>query len=307
MTALESIAVNGYPRMVVARAGDSIADLCRETRRSDLRSLLVRHGVLVLRGSRVGDIEAFRDFVRGFSGKDLFDYAGGASPRHQTKASRVYNSTDYPPELSIPLHNELSYSRIYPVHLFFMCVNRADEGGHTTLGDGRRILKAVDRDVVEELRKRGICYIRNLVRERGSGYSWPEAFDTEDKRLVEDICTKSGADFRWVAGGTLQIRQVRPAIIAHPVTGEEVWFNQAAGFYFDRSKSDPAIEPRLESTFGDGEPIPAAMIEHISKVLEEQTVAHDWKVGDIVVLDNILTEHGRMPFAGTREIILAMT
>jgi alpha-ketoglutarate-dependent taurine dioxygenase len=253
------------------------------------------------------DTQALRDFVCRFSGKDLFDYAGGASPRHQAGARRIYNSTDYPPEISIQLHNELSYSSIYPQHLFFICIKPADAGGQTTLGDGRRILEAIDRDVVEELRRRGVCYIRNLSREPGSGYSWPEAFDTDDERAVEAICGKSGAEFRWTDDGAMQIRQFRPATITHPVTGEEVWFNQAAGFYFDRSKSDAATRPRLESTFGDGGPIPAEMIDHIGGVLEAQAVAHDWETGDIVILDNVLAEHGRMPFTGTREIVLAMT
>ncbi|NJM52790.1 MAG: TauD/TfdA family dioxygenase [Blastocatellia bacterium] len=29
--------------------------------------------------------------------------------------------------------------------------------------------------------------------------------------------------------------------------------------------------------------------------------------GDILILDNILTAHGRMPFSGQRKIMLAMT
>ncbi|CAL9395764.1 hypothetical protein SUDANB6_01355 [Streptomyces sp. enrichment culture] len=32
----------------------------------------------------------------------------------------------------------------------------------------------------------------------------------------------------------------------------------------------------------------------------------DWREGDILVIDNVLTAHGRRPFEGTRRILVAM-
>jgi hypothetical protein len=86
-----------------------------------------------------------------------------------------------------------------------------------------------------------------------------------------------------------------------------VWFNQVSGFYFDRSEFGPDVQPRLECTFGDGTEIPAAIDDHIRRVLEERAYAHRWRKHDIVILDNILALHGRLPYAGEREIVLAMT
>ena len=307
MTSLERIASSRFPGEVYAAAGETLVELCAADRAGEIRSLVLECGAVLLRGFAVESVEAFREFVSMFSGKHFFDYAGGASPRHRTAESGVYNSTDYPPELSIPLHNELSYSNVYPEHLYFMCVTPADSGGQTTLGDGRRILAAVDDAVLNELRRKGICYVRNLIDQPGSGYSWPEAFGSSDRDVVERICRHQGADFRWLPDGTLQLRQVRPATTRHPITGEEVWFNQVYGFYFDRSEFGPDVQPRLECTFGDGSEIPVEIIHHIRRVLEEQTFAHNWETNDVVLTDNLLALHGRLPYKGEREIVLAMT
>jgi alpha-ketoglutarate-dependent taurine dioxygenase len=53
--------------------------------------------------------------------------------------------------------------------------------------------------------------------------------------------------------------------------------------------------------------IESEMLAHIRRVLQSETIPHRWQVGDILVLDNILSAHERMPFTGARKIILAMT
>jgi hypothetical protein len=37
------------------------------------------------------------------------------------------------------------------------------------------------------------------TRDKGSGYSWQEAFGTDDKQTVENICRKFRAEFEWKA------------------------------------------------------------------------------------------------------------
>lgn len=121
-------------------------------------------------------------------------------------------------------------------------------------------------------------------------------------------------DFEWWESRYLSVSQVRPATVRHSVTGEEVWFNQAEGFHpsvMDSPTYDWFIrnnEPfRLNSSFGDGSEIPVEMLANIRAVIREETIPHRWIKGDVVVLDNILSAHGRMPFSGERRIVLAMT
>jgi alpha-ketoglutarate-dependent taurine dioxygenase len=256
--------------------------------------------------------------VSAFSGSGgAFGYAGGASPRQAIEAeSGVYTSTDYPPEMTLSLHNELSYADRYPSRLYFFCRVAARSGGETTLGDSRRILEGINRRVLDEFRTRQIRYVRNLSPHVGLGYSWQEAFETEDPRTAEARCTELGAGFEWDQG-FLRISQVRPATVHHPETGEEVWFNQADGFHpsaldpdtYEALMSFAGSEDRLRLNvfYGDGSAIDRAALEHVRAVISRETIPHPWQEGDILVLDNLLAAHGRMPFAGPREIVLAMT
>lgn len=241
-------------------------------------------------------------------------YAGGVSPRIALTDGGVYTSTEYPPHLALALHNELSYSAVFPRHLYFFCHTAPESGGETTLGDSRSILRGIDRETVALFKRKNVRYDRNLPGEKGSGYSWQEAFETDNKSVIENICRKIGASFEWKETGGLRISQIRPATARHPETGEEVWFNQADGFHASNLEAetlaaiaDGGEEPRLDSRFGDGSPIAAETLENIRAVLHEETVPHRWQTGDVLILDNMLAAHGRLPFSGARKIALAMT
>lgn len=289
---------------------------CWLAERERLHRLLLQHGALLLRGCAVVDAPSqFARFVRGFSGKSLLDYAGGASPRVRL-GEGVYTSTEYPSRYALSLHNELSYTSEWPEHLFFCCLTPAATGGETPVGDSRAILKKIDARVVSEFKRREIKYVRNLHGGAGTGYSWQEAFETEDRVAVEQFCRARRISYAWRLDGGLTLTETRPATAVHPSTGEEVWFNQADGFHpsaldeetYSALRSTMTEEEfRLNSYFGDGSSIDPAALAHVREVLREASVPVPWQAGDILILDNMLAAHGRMPFTGARKILLAMT
>jgi alpha-ketoglutarate-dependent taurine dioxygenase len=309
--------------LVVEPAGDkeneANLDALLETAlacRDFFREKLLRHGAILFRGYRVRTAADLELLVENFSGGEkLFNYAGGASPR-RALGGGVYSSTEYPAAYALSLHNELSYADVYPRHLYFCCLIPAETGGETTLGDSRRILQNIDAEVVTSFERKKVCYVRNLTADRGSGYSWQEAFETGERQAVEDCCQKIGAEFEWKTGGALRLSQIRPAIVRHPTTNEAVWFNQADGFhpsnldaetYRALTSSTSEDEFRLNVFFGDGSPIDSETLKHVRAVLASETIPHRWQAGDVLILDNILAAHGRMPFTGKRKIALAMT
>ena len=308
------------PTAVEPRGDPSLRALLdlAETQRGRLSAALLRSGALLFRGWRVDDLADFSSFVSAFSGSDVrFGYAGGASPRKGLGGKGLYSSTEYPPDMWLGLHNELSYAGVQPRRLFFFCEIAPSRGGETTLADSRRILAALDPVLVAEFRSRGLKYIRNLSAVAGSGYGWPDAFETDDPAEAEAQARALGAEVEWRAGGLMRISQVRPATAFHPETGEEVWFNQADGFhpsaltasaYAEQMELSGSEEDfRLNVTFADGGLIPLPALQHIRDVLRGQTIRHPWQQGDIVLLDNHLAAHGRAPFTGPRKIALAMT
>jgi alpha-ketoglutarate-dependent taurine dioxygenase len=317
-------AAGGFP-VVVRPENDEAASFTAllrmiRTRESRLSECLAERGAILFRGFRIDGSEQFAEAVEALSGRSrLLQYRGGASPRGSIPAGRrpIYNSTEYPPEMELSLHNELSYSDIYPDRIYFFCLTPPEQGGETTLGDSRRILRKMPPTVRERFEEKGVCYVRNLSSAKGSGYSWQDAFESDDPDEVERRCRATGAQFEWLGGGILRLRQVKPATARHPLTREEVWFNQADGFH--PSALDPSTYAelmalcgseglfRLNAAYGDGTPIEASVLEEVRRVIREETMPHVWQTGDILMLDNMLAAHGRRPFRGPRRIAVAMS
>ena len=305
------------PLVVEPDGGDAgpetLFELCG-ARGDFLRGRLLEHGALLLRGFDVRGAPELARFVRLFSAREPLDYAGGASPRIHLGGG-VYTSTEYPSRVTLSPHNELSYTCRYPAQIFFCCATAPARGGETPLADSRAILRHLDAEVVARFRRKQILYVRNLSGEAGSGYSWQDAFETHDRRAVEEFCRAGAIRFRWREDGGLRLEEVRPATAAHPQTGEEVWFNQAEGFHPSaldpetyRSLTAHAREEdfRLNAYYGDGSPLEPSALAHVREVVRREAVLVPWREGDVLVVDNLLACHGRMPFEGPRRILVAM-
>ena len=271
---------------------------------------LMKHGTMLLRGFDVSSQNLLKRFSSSVS-DELLDYVDGNSPRTKIE-SGVYTSTEYPAEYFISMHNELSYSKRWPARLYFCCVTPPQTGGETPLADSRAILRKLRPEIVDEFRSKGVRYIRNLHGGQGFGPSWQKTFETDDRATVESHAKSSGMDVHWLEDGTLRISSVGPATAHHPQTGEEVWFNQAdhpEEVYESMMMLYEGREDQLpqHATFGDGSPIDAAVLDEIRATIREQLVLFPWRQGDLVVVDNMLVCHGRMPFTGPRKILVSMS
>jgi alpha-ketoglutarate-dependent taurine dioxygenase len=279
--------------------------------RKFLETNLLRHGAILFRGFDVYSTDDFEAFIQTSAGQ-LLEYTYRSTPRKQV-SGKVYTSTEYPSDMSIPLHNENSYSRNWAMKLFFLCVTAADEQGETPIADSRRMYEQIDAEIRRQFVEKKVMYVRNY----GSDIDlpWQNVFQTESKTEVEDFCRQSGIDFEWLGGDRLRTRQICQSVAQHPRTGEFVWFNQANLFHVSSLPSE--VRNALLSNFGeenlprnvffgDGERIEPSLIEHINNVYEREAVAFPWQKGDVLMLDNMLAAHGRNPFKGQRKIVVGM-
>jgi alpha-ketoglutarate-dependent taurine dioxygenase len=303
--------VHSYPLVLTLKNGGLDIYQWIEEERETLARLLEKYGAILFRGFGLEEVQDFNKFVAGF-GSPLLDYKERSSPRHEV-SSRIYSSTDHPADQVINMHNENSYSRSWPLKLFFYCHTPADRGGETPIADSKKMLKLLRPSTLEKFRQKGVLYVRNLGGVLG--LHWKEVFQTDNRQVVADYCHAKGIGFAWTDPDRLELKYFGPAIRKHPLTGEESWFNHA--FFFNILSLDPAFVEEILSVmskeefsflsyYGDGEEIESEVIEEIRAAYEKLKVFFSWRKGDVLLLDNMLVAHGRTAYEGPRRIMVAM-
>jgi alpha-ketoglutarate-dependent taurine dioxygenase len=275
-----------------------------------LRATVAEHGALLVRGlglREVPQIEAvFRHLGHLMTEREAF------APR-RSYAPGVYSSSQWPPNQPMCMHHELSYALEYPGLLLIACLTAPTGGGATPLADSPAVLRALPAELVDRFDRVGWLLIRNYNEEIGASVA--EAFGTDDRGAVDRYCRAHAIEHEWLADGGLRTRQRRGAIVSHPLTGQRCWFNQIA--FLNEWTIDPEVreyivdcygEDRLPFTtrFGDGAPIGPEVVQAINEVYEAHTAREPWQAGDLMLIDNIRTAHGRDPFTGPREVLVAM-
>ena len=283
----------------------------------ELDEWLNRAGAVLLRGFRIGSPGEFHDVVAAIRPR-LLNYVGGDSPR-RLLGERIYTSTEFPQDMEIGLHNELSYTRSWPERVFFCCLVAADSGGETHIADSRRVFLHMDPAVRNRFSDKGVIYrqhLRDGDGEPGPGKSWQETFDTSDRGETERICRNQHMDFQWTSRG-LRTTLRNPGVLSHPITGETCWFNQAdmwhASFDTVKAQESPrAVKGSGEEAlgshacYGDGSEIPIADLAAVRSACRKSEILFSWQAGDLLILDNVLAMHGRKPFRGERRVLVAM-
>ena len=276
--------------------------------REFIKQRLQRHGAILFRGFNLSSVDEFELLLRSVAG-DLLEYSYRSTPRTQV-SGRIYTSTEYPAHQTIPLHNEMSYTRSWPMMLGFFCLEVAAAGGETPIADSRKVFSVIDPAVRDRFARKQVMYVRNYGE--ALDLSWQNVFQTEDRSEVEDYCRSAGIEFEWKSDNELRTRQVCQAVATHPDTGEHVWFNQAHLFHV--SSLGEQMRESLLSTeelprnacYGDGSPIEVAALAEIRSAYERETVVFSWQQRDVLLLDNMLAAHGRRPYRGSRTIVVGM-
>jgi len=299
----------GKPPLLRVDASDNAARWAAE-HRDALRAAVVEHGSLLVRGLRLRDVAEIEAVFRRLGSLMTEKEAFAARRRY---SDGLYSSSKWPPNQPMCMHHELSYALEFPSLMLFACLVAPTDGGATPVADSPTVLQALPTELIERFERVGWLLIRNYNDEIGASIA--EAFGTDDRRAVESYCRANAIKFEWQPDGALRTWQRRSAVVHHPRTGQRCWFNQIA--FLNEWTIDPEVREYLvdvygenglpfNTRFGNGDAIGADVVQLINEVYEGNTARERWQGGDLMLVDNIRTAHGRECFEGSRDVLVAM-
>lgn len=267
-------------------------------------------GAVLFRRFPAATIGAFQELAPKLCGKIFAE-----NPEHTpvTPDGAVQTPVAYAADRMLLWHNENSFNDEWPMRIAFCCVRPAEAGGETPIVDSCLMYREIDAEIRARFTANGIAYVRRFAS--GIGLDWQTVFRTGERAVVEEFCRSHQVIPEWNGGDLVQTRAIRPAVVAHPRTGEPSWFNQAQ--HWHPACLDGGVRDALESsvgaarlprdcTFADGTPIPDADMHHILDVYRRNQVVFPWQPGDLLVLDNVIWAHARNPYRGRRTMLVAM-
>jgi alpha-ketoglutarate-dependent taurine dioxygenase len=314
-----------------------------EGRKDALRDDLIREGCVLFRGFGLRTPEDFEQAALALR-SDLQNNYQGTSPRN-SRTKYVHSASELPGHYPIMQHCEMSFLPSAPRHLFFFCHVQPNDGGQTPVCDFRKVYQQIDPAIRDVFEKKGVRYVRNYSGPKSKKGSdlfqlkpWDELFKTTDRGEVERQCAESDIRPTWLTDDRLRLENDRPAMQPHPETGEMTWFNHLQVFHreaaaieyahifnrrrdffslkylllisaataWKRSFSDP-MSSAMHVLFGDGSPVPRVYVAHVLDVIWKNLRPFDWQLGDVLMIDNFSTSHGRLPYTGPRDILVAWT
>lgn len=293
-------------------------------------TILNNQGALLIRGfTKLQTAADFEKVISSIS-PTLMDYIGGTSPRELVEG-KIMTATSRPPNWSIPLHQEMSYTKNSPDRIAFFCMKPATLAGYSTLGNMQTITGKIDPKILNEFKTHGVQLCRtlpslkNVNNKIGLQKSWNEVFGSNDPDDVDRIAIEKGWQTQWLGQDTVRLwQEILPATKLHPVSQIEVWFNQAHCFapvcslvqaqrdgrIEDYEKLARAIEHHADILdkilYGNGKPVTDSEALHVEKIHFESELNIKLEKSDLLILDNTLVAHGRSSFTGTREILVAL-
>jgi alpha-ketoglutarate-dependent taurine dioxygenase len=301
---------------------------------NDIKDAMERHGAVVFRGfSLMKQPPGFEAFYNAIGMKTCQDplIAVSARPTVGDTKSPVYEAVNKESRKNffIGMHNEQVGTRA-PRAAAFVSFKAAETGGEFLVADGRRVFRDIDPDLLERLYKRSIRY--GVVELPFFGWvdNLPQSLQSPTMgaiKAVTSAAVNAKVDFDVELleqrGGydDTRILQARAPpqspVVWHPVTGEPTWFCNVHSHSSKLRKSreeDNGAEKfedgasqinKSDFYYGDDGDLSDADLKNLDDATNKNIKYVKMQEGDVVLLDNYKTMHGRNVFDGTRKHAVA--
>lgn len=269
------------------------------------------HGAVLLRGFALRTAADFDQFVTAF-GLPAFTYEDSLSNAVRVnRTPRVFTANEAPPHVQIFFHHEMAQTPLYPSRLFFFCEQPAETGGATPLCRSDWLwerLLAECPQFAADVAAKGLQYSNVMPGETdlqsGMGRSWQSTLKTTTREGAEQRLRSLGYTWQWLDDGCLRVTTPVLRGVYELADGRRTFFNQLIAAYC--GWKDARNDPAKAITLGDGSPLDAAGVRAAVRIAEELAFDLAWQQGDVALVDNFVTMHGRRPFTGTRKVLAAM-
>lgn len=302
-----------FPLVVQCRTGPASLDAALRwvaARRDALLAGAARCGAVLFRGFPLATAEDFDAFVAAFDLPNFPYYESLSNAVRVNRTPRVFTANEAPPSVTIYLHHEMAQTPVYPSRLFFFCEQPADTGGATPVCRSDVLWERLkDRcpAFARDCEAKGLRYSHVMPGAddavSGMGRSWQSTLRAASREEAEARLRDLGYSWEWLPDGLRVTTPVLPAVRKLP-DGRATFFNQliAAASGWKDSRNDPS----KAITFGDGTPLDRAAVLAAAELGDALSFDIPWQRGDVALVDNFVTMHGRRTFTGTRKVLASL-
>mmetsp|Transcript_12775 Transcript_12775/g.16539 ORF Transcript_12775/g.16539 Transcript_12775/m.16539 type:complete len:735 (+) Transcript_12775:69-2273(+) len=286
---------------------------------SEIQAAAAEYGVVWFSGFDVRSPEEWAAVLSNTGLKEM-PYIGGAAVRHLIVGSKdrltdmnVVTTNESPPSEAIPFHCELAQTPNPPDHISFWCKVNTTEGGATPILRTDLVYNFLLDHYPEALAKfenLGVKYVRIVPEEddatSAQGRSYKSMFNVSTREEAEVEMKKDDWSWEWMPNGDCKtISTTLPAVRVTPA-GKKVFCNQVIAAYF--GWVDKRNEVRKSCTFGNGEALPADIMDDLQQFMDENAVGCRWHTGDFMLIDNLMAYHSRQTFStdGRRKVMASV-
>lgn len=279
--------------------------------REDLERRAAEHGAILFRGFPLTTDLDFDAFIEAF-GFPNFKYEDSLSNAVRTnRTERVFTANEAPPDVTIFLHHEMAQTPVYPSKLFFFCEHAAETGGATPLCRSDVLFQQLQDECPKfaaDCESKGLLY-RNVMPDSddpnsGMGRSWQSTFSVSTREEAEAAMDRLGYSAEWLDDGCLRATTPVLQAVRDLGDGRKSFFNQLIAAF--KGWKDERNDPSKAITFGDGSPLDPADANKAADLAEAITFDVPWQTGDVALVDNYVTMHGRRTFTGTRKVLASL-
>lgn len=296
-------------RQAPATLDDTTAWVAENRRRLCDQAAL--HGAILFRGFPLTGPEDFDRFIAAF---DLpnFPYEDSLSNAVRViKTPRVFTANEAPPMVTIFLHHEMAQTPIYPSKLFFFCEQPAESGGATPLCRSDVLWDRLREECPEFARNcesKGLKYSNVMPSQNdptsGMGRSWQSTLRASTPEQAEERLRRLGYSWTWLADGCLGVTTPVLPAVRKLADGRTSFFNQLIAAF--QGWKDERNDPSRAIAFGDGMPLDRDAVNVATRLGEQLSFNLPWQRGDVALVDNYVTMHGRRAFTGTRKVLASL-